>query len=341
VFFVHNRVQTIGAIKRQLEKLVPEARVVIGHGQMGERALEAAMAQFAAGEVDILLSTTIIESGLDIPNANTLIVDRAELFGLSQLYQLRGRVGRAAQRAYAYFFHAAWRSLGADAQARLDTIAENTHLGAGYDIAMRDLEIRGAGELLGDQQSGHISSVGFDLYTRMLAHAVKARKAAVRGESLPPELSEGTLIDLPLPTYVPEDYVPDAPLRLRLYRRMAGLASLAEIDGMAEELADRFGPIPDPVDNLLYQLRIKVLAAAANVMSVTTENKQIQLKVPTLEGTPQYLVQRYLGEGVRVSRTSVWFSAETGTHSWRVKLVQILEKLAALDPEKLGAQRAP
>ena len=189
----------------------------------------------------MLVSTTIVESGLDIPNANTLIVDRAETFGLAQLYQLRGRVGRGANRAYAYFFHAAWRTISADARARLETIDEHTDLGAGYSIAMRDMEIRGAGELLGGSQSGHISAVGFDLYTRMLAQAVKSRKAARRGEKLPVELPEGTLIDVPLAAYIPADYVPDSALRLRLYRRMAVADSLAEIDDLAAELADRFG----------------------------------------------------------------------------------------------------
>jgi transcription-repair coupling factor (superfamily II helicase) len=212
--------------------------MAVAHGQMSERELERVMAAFVDGEIDVLLSTSIIESGLDIPNANTLIVDRAEMFGLAQLYQLRGRVGRGTRRAYAYFFHGPWRTLTADAQARLETIAEETELGAGYNIAMRDLEIRGAGELLGAQQSGHIAAIGFDLYTRLLAQAVRQRKAAREGKPLPLELPEPTTIDLPLAAYIPTDYVPDSALRLRLYRRMAGLTSLDEVDEMAEELGD-------------------------------------------------------------------------------------------------------
>lgn len=335
VYFVHNRVQSIGAIQNKLAKLVPEARVVIGHGQMPERELEKAMTEFANGEKDVLLCTTIIESGLDIPNANTLVVDRAELFGLSQLYQLRGRVGRAANRAYAYFFHSAWRSLTADAQMRLDAIDEHTDLGSGYAIAMRDLEIRGAGALLGGNQSGHISQVGYDLYTRMLNSAIQARKAAQRGETPRADGAEGTLVDLPLPTYVPEDYVADGALRLRLYRRMSRLDQLEEIDEMAAELVDRFGPIPDPVDNLLYQLRVKALALSAEILSITTEGGQIQIKFPKVEGTPQFLVQRYLGEGVRVSRKAVWLDARSSTAQWKVRLVQVLEKLGELDPARL------
>ncbi len=338
VFVVHNRVQSIHIVRRQLEKLVPEARIVVGHGQMSERQLEKIMIDFAAGDIDILLSTTIIESGLDFPNANTLIVDRAEKFGLSQLYQLRGRVGRATRRAYAYFFHAPWRTLTADAQARLETIAEQTQLGAGYLIAMRDMEIRGAGDFLGSQQSGHIASVGFDMYTRLLTKAVKRRKAELRGEVVPAEMPDGTLIDLPLATYIPTDYVPDAQLRLRLYRRMATLDTLAEIDEMAMELADRFGPIPDPVHNLLYQLRIKALAQMAEVAAVVTESGQIKIRLQDLGGLDRYHLQRYLGSNVRVSKSAIWLKRDQGTHEWQVDLVQTLERLRTFEsrPEPQG-----
>ncbi len=333
VFFVHNRVQSIHIIRKQLEKLVPEARVVVAHGQMSERQLEKIMVDFAEGKVDILLSTTIIESGLDFPNANTLIVDRAEQFGLSQLYQLRGRVGRGSRRAYAYFFHAPWRRLTPDAQARLETIAEHTQLGSGYYIAVRDMEIRGAGDFLGGEQSGHISAIGFDMYTRLLTKAVKRRTAELRGEAVPAEQPDNVLIDLPLATYIPTDYVPDAQLRLRLYRRMATLDTLAEIDEMAAELADRFGPIPDPVHNLLYQIRIKSLAQMAGVSGVVTEAGQIRIRIEELGGMDRYRLQRFLGEGVRVSKSAVWLKKEQGTHEWQVELVQILEKYRQFERE--------
>ena len=327
VFFVHNRVQSIHIVRKRLENLVPEARIVVAHGQMSERQLEKIMVDFAEGNVDILLSTTIIESGLDFPNANTLIVDRAEQFGLSQLYQLRGRVGRATRRAYAYFFHVPWRTLTPDAQSRLEAIAEHTQLGSGYYIAVRDMEIRGAGDFLGGEQSGHISAIGFDMYTRLLTKAVKRRKAEMRGEVLPAELPDNVLIDLPLATYIPTDYVPDTQLRLRLYRRMATLDTLAEIDEMAAELADRFGPIPDPLHNLLYQIRIKALAQMAAVNAVVTEAGQIRIRLDELGGMDRYHLQRYLGESVRVSKTAVWLKKDRGTHEWQIELVQILEKL--------------
>ena len=334
VFVVHNRVQSINIVRQRIQRLVPEANVVVGHGQMSERELERIMEDFSEGKIDILISTTIIESGLDFPNANTLIVDRAEQFGLSQLYQLRGRVGRGTRRAYAYFFHKPYHGLSPEAQARLDTIAEETQLGAGYTIALRDMEIRGAGDILGAQQSGHISDVGFDLYTRMLSSAVRRRKAERRGEQLPLEPLEDTLIDLPLAAYIPTDYVPDSGLRLRLYRRMAALDSMPEIEDMAEELADRFGEIPDPVNNLLYQLRVKSLALKAGVPAVVTEAGQVKIRIPQGGGMDRYHVQRFLGNNVRVSKTAVWLPREMSTHEWQVVLVQVLEKLQTLRSEQ-------
>ncbi|HSH01793.1 MAG TPA: transcription-repair coupling factor [Anaerolineae bacterium] len=334
VYVVHNRVQTIQIVFNRIQRLLPDARIALGHGQMKERELEDVMMQFAAQEIDILVCTTIIESGVDIPNANTLIVDKAEQFGLSQLYQLRGRVGRGDRRAYAYFFHGKWHALNPDAQARLEAIAEETQLGAGYNIAMRDLELRGAGDLLGGAQSGHISAIGLDLYTRLLAQAVKRQKAKLRGETLPEheDVLNNTLIDLPLPAYIPPDYVPDAALRLRLYRRMAQLDSLPDMDEMAEELADRFGAIPDPVHNLLYQLRIKILARQAQAISVTSDGGQIKIKLD-LENVSRFHLQRYLANGVRVSRDAVWLKRELTVSEWGVALVQVLERLYAFQQE--------
>ena len=268
VFFVHNRVQTIGAMRAHLEKLVPEARLTVAHGQMPENELSERMERFMAGDVDILLSTSIIESGLDIPNANTLIVDRADTFGLAQLYQLRGRVGRGAQRAYAYFFRHRKKPPTLEGRQRLETIAENTQLGAGYSIAMRDLEIRGAGDILGTRQSGHIAAVGFHLYTRLLADAVRRlRRAARSGQTLTPvpvedERQEALLqsvdpqrplvsVDLPLSIQIPADYVPDKTMRLRLYRRIADLQVLQDVEAMQGEFTDRFGPPSEAVINLL------------------------------------------------------------------------------------------
>jgi len=261
IFFVHNRVHTIDAMRMHLAQLVPEARVDVGHGQMPEHQLADVMHRFNRGDTDILLSTTIIESGLDIPNANTLIVDRADTLGLSELYQLRGRVGRGAARAYAYFFRHRRLAPTIDSQQRLDVIAENTELGSGYSIAMRDLEIRGAGELLGTRQHGHIQAVGFHLYTRLLADSVRQIRLAwaARGqepagsagasewEQRTPPVAMPVTVDLPLNAGIPASYIADGDLRLRLYRRIADLRDEAELDALASEFADRFGPPPDAV----------------------------------------------------------------------------------------------
>ncbi len=334
VFFVHNRVTTIYAERDRLAHLVPEATFAVGHGQMNESELEAVMNRFAQGEVDVLVSTSIIEAGLDIPNANTLIVDRADRFGLAQLYQLRGRVGRSANRAFAYFFHPPLAKLTDDARARLETIAEQTELGAGYNIAMRDLEIRGAGDLLGMRQSGQISSVGFHLYTRMLSEAVKRLRAARAGEGPLPAGGEPLLtpreavtIDLPIPTYIPTDYVPDMGLRIQLYRRMADLPDETAISDLRVELADRFGPPPPVVDNLLYQLRVKQLALRAEVDAIATEGQQISIRLARLVEADRPALQRRLGHDVRVSRSAIWLPR--AINDWQDALIDILGQLAA------------
>jgi transcription-repair coupling factor (superfamily II helicase) len=328
VFFVHNRVQTITAMRSHLDKIVPEARIAIAHGQMDEKILSKRMEQFSAGEIDVLLSTSIIESGLDIPNANTLIVDRADTFGLSQLYQLRGRVGRGAQRAYAYFFKHRRKNPTMEGRQRLETIAENVQLGAGYSIAMRDLEIRGAGDILGTRQHGHIAAVGFHLYTRLLTQVVvKLRKE--RG--LPPDpfssasdrLRPLVNVDLPLNSSIPSEYVPDKKMRLHLYRRIANLRSLAEIEAIFEEFNDRFGIPPKPVRNLLYQLKIKLLAEMTDIISVNVENSQIVLRFrdeKLQEDLPN------LGQHVRIGKTALWISYKS-IPDWSNELLDLLNTL--------------
>jgi transcription-repair coupling factor (superfamily II helicase) len=329
VFFVHNRVLGIEQVRRRLVQVVPEVTVGVAHGQMRESDLEQVMIRFVNREIDVLLCTSIIESGLDIPNANTLIVNTADRFGLAQLYQLRGRVGRGAQRAYAYFFYDNPRRLTEDARRRLETIREASELGAGFSIAMRDLEIRGAGDILGIRQHGHISAVGFDLYTRLLAQAVQELKTREIGETFAPTLPAPITISLPLATFLPSDYVSEHTLRLRLYRRMAQLATLDEVDGFAAELADRFGVIPDEVDNLLYQLRLKVLAGMALVEGIAAEDGKLAIRCPRLEGVNRAALQRRLGRGVRVSRHAVWVPYDgVSEEHWRVLLVQVLEALA-------------
>jgi transcription-repair coupling factor (superfamily II helicase) len=345
IFFVHNRVNTIDAMKAHLNKLVPEARVDIGHGQMQETQLASVMHRFNMGEIDILLCTTIIESGLDIPNANTLIVDRADTFGLAQLYQLRGRVGRGAMRAYAYFFRHNKVTPTQDGQQRLEVIAENTQLGAGYSIAMRDLEIRGAGDLLGTRQHGYIQSVGFHLYTRMLADAV--RRLRHLGQKHRSELVEGldettfdlgtstfnlplslpVNVDLPIAVGIPSDYISDQDLRLRLYRRIADLRDETELDALGSEFRDRFGQMPEMVQNLLYQMRVKLRAEKAGLSSVGMESSgQILLKYPTpVDGSDTPRLPD-LGNGVRGGKSAFWVTLAKD-EVWTVKLLDVLGQL--------------
>jgi len=300
IFFVHNRVQTIQSMRSLLEKLVPEARIGVAHGQMDENKLADVMHEFDAGEIDILLCTSIIESGLDIPNANTLIVDRADTFGLAQLYQLRGRVGRGAQRAYAYLFRHRIKPPTIEGQERLEVLAENTQLGSGYTIAMRDLEMRGAGEMLGTRQSGYIASVGFHLYTRLLAQAVKQFRLAsgMKGPEdvslLDASLIIPTVVNLPLSIGIPEFYISDQALRLKLYRRLADIKDETELATIEMEFEDRFGPLPEQVRNLVYQIRVKLLAANAGLASVGFEGRQLVLRYPPLpEGVQSRKLQEY------------------------------------------------
>ncbi|MGD8997014.1 MAG: transcription-repair coupling factor [Anaerolineae bacterium] len=324
VFYVHNRVQTIAAARRRLERLLPEATFGVAHGQMRGRDLEETMVRFVAGEVDVLVCTTIIESGLDIPTANTLIVERSGRFGLGQLYQLRGRVGRAAERAYAYFFHRRESRLTSDGRQRLETIREASGLGDGYAIAMRDLEIRGAGDILGTRQSGHISAVGFYLYTRLLARAVEELTAEREGKPPPPEPLTNIRIDLPIPVRLPEDYVPDTWLRLKMYRRLAELNSMSEIDEMEKELVDRFGPLPRVAQNLMYQLRLKALARDAGVGLVTLENGRLALRSGDA-GFDREELRRILDGRASVSRYGVWLTKGPG---WQQELVRVLKDMA-------------
>jgi transcription-repair coupling factor (superfamily II helicase) len=327
VFFVHNRVQTINAMHSHLNALVPEARIAVAHGQMPEGELSERMEQFSAGDVDLLLSTSIIESGLDIPNANTLIIDRADTFGLAQLYQLRGRVGRGAQRAYAYFFRHNRLAPTPEGRQRLETIAENTQLGAGFSIAMRDLEIRGTGDILGTRQHGHIAAVGFHLYTALLAEAVRRMR---RQRGLPVTAQPLALaapaaaanVELPLPVSIPAAYVPDKNVRLGLYRRLADMRSLPELDTLAEEFKDRFGPPPESVQNLFYQLKVKILAEKAGLNSVTVESGQIALRFPEGVAPPEMTDL----PGVRAGKVALWM-AYSGVEDWQERLAALLTRL--------------
>ncbi len=282
VFFVHNRVQSIGAVKEFLERIVPEARIAVAHGQMKERELEERMLGFVRGEYDILLCTTIIESGLDIPTANTIIINRADRFGLAELYQLRGRVGRSRHRAYAYFITPNPATLTDEARKRMEVIQELVEPGSGFRVAAFDLEIRGAGELLGKDQSGQIAEVGFDLYTRLLEEAVREMK----GE--PPEEGPEPEINLRVSQYIPEDYIPDTSQRLNFYKRLASVRSSGELDYIEEELCDRYGEPPDCTRNLIEASELKLMLRQIKGRELTQKGARLYL---TVDGDPS-LAQR-------------------------------------------------
>jgi transcription-repair coupling factor (superfamily II helicase) len=326
VFFVHNRVQSMDNAYEKLEQIVPEASVITGHGQMDSRTLERVMVDFARGEYDVLLSTSIIESGIDIPTANTLIIDRADWFGMAQLYQLRGRVGRSAQQAYAYFFHPSTNRLTDDARARLETLAENTDLGSGFQIAMRDLELRGAGDILSTRQTGHVAAIGLHLYTQLLTQAVQDMKGKSPHEVVLPVSTANITIDLPLPAYLPNDWIPEMALRLQIYRRIGGLASAEDVDMMREELRDRFGVLPPAVDGLLYQIDVKLLAQAAGATAVINLSDVINIKLPYLAEVNRARLEAQLGEEARVSRTAVMLP--TYEDNWQLRLLDVLKFLA-------------
>ena len=336
VYYVHNRVQDIELVAEELQRIVPEASLVVGHGQMPENELAQVMLGFSQGEHHVLLCTTIIESGLDIPNVNTIIIDRADTFGLAQLYQLRGRVGRGAQRGYAYLF--CKRPLSDVARQRLQAIQEASELGAGFRVAMRDMEIRGAGEILGAEQHGHIAAIGFDLYNRLLRRAVEELQQT-SGESLNAirraqhqiaaeaiALDLGPSVDLPVSAYLPEEYVPDGPLRLRLYRRLARVETLDDIEEIAQELQDRFGELPDPVDGLLYLLRVRRIAAQAGVLAISGNKRQIALTLaqPLSKGAAQSVTNLVPDSNTRGTR--FWLPVMP---LWRQNLIRVIEGLRA------------
>ena len=331
VFYVHNRVRSIHIVADQLRKLVPEANIAIGHGQMEESALEAVMADFAAGRYDVLVCTTIIESGIDIPNTNTLILAHADKFGLAQLYQLRGRVGRSAARAYAYFLYEKHHPLSAEAHDRLQVISEASELGAGFQIAMRDLEIRGAGEILGARQSGHVAAVGFDLYCRLLASAIDVARAKTQGADAGGKpraaMLASPLIDLPLPAQIPEEYVPDSGLRLRLYRRLADITTEAQVEEIAKELDDRFGKPPEQIENLLYLLRLKVAAMQAQITGITIEEGRIVVKFGREDAARASKLQARFKDRVSVSRARAWLGYDSDP-KWREHLADVVKALA-------------
>jgi transcription-repair coupling factor (superfamily II helicase) len=366
VYYVHNRVHSIYHAASKLRELVPEAEIGVGHGQMEERQLENVMLDFFTGKDDILVSTTIIESGLDVPNANTMIIEDAANYGLAQLYQLRGRVGRSAQRAYAYLFYKPDRRLTPEAQERLQAIQEATELGAGFRIAMRDLEIRGAGNLLGSEQSGHIAAVGFDLYSRLLEQAVRTMKAQVatigtetlaaappavepeepaeeakpkrkpRASATKPIVNEKVLVaplvtlDLPLDAYVPADYIPDERVRLAVYQHMAEAQTPKAVRELRRELIDRFGEPPESTTHLLTWLLIKALALQANVTSIVTTDEEFIIRLPEGSGEERERLRRRFDRdaSVKIGPQFARLDRRVVKDEWVIALTGVLETLA-------------
>jgi len=336
-FFVHNRVQSIYAMNDYLHRLVPEARIGVAHGQMAEKQLSAVMDQFYKGELDVLLCTSIIESGLDVPNANTLIVSRADTFGLAQLYQIRGRVGRSSQRAYAYFFRQKGKPTDAGIE-RLEVIAENTQFGAGYAIAMRDLEMRGAGEILGSRQHGAIASVGFNLYTRMLAQAVRNVRD-IRGVEVSDEdmgitremayLFNPITVEFPLNIGIPESYIEDDQTRIKLYRRMASVSKEEDLDTLDAEFTDRFGPLPAAIRNLIFQIRVKIFAEQIGLSAVVKEGNDIVLKFPPLPANADHRELPAVSKRLRIGKNNYrMIGIDWESDDWQDDLLGILSILA-------------
>jgi len=324
IFFVHNRVESIESLAAMITRLVPRARVVIGHGQMRENELEKVMLKFIRGEADVLLSTTIIENGLDIPRANTIIINRADRFGLSELYQLRGRVGRSNQRAYAYLLIPTETALTSIARQRLAALKEFSDLGAGFRIAALDLELRGAGNLLGSEQHGHIEAVGFDMYCQMMERAVAERK----GEALPPE--RRATLNLGQEIRIPPEYIESENLRLRIYKRIAGVTSDAERVEVRRELADRFGPPPPAVENLLEYAVLKALAE--KMLVATIDRRQDQIAIKFYDDTPlgpERLVKLVRKRrGMRLDPTGVlWFDWKGDAGGPMVAARNVLQQL--------------
>jgi transcription-repair coupling factor (superfamily II helicase) len=303
IFYLHNRVESIDRTAVHLKELVPEARIRVAHGQMSEGELEDVILAFWNRDFDLLVCTTIVESGLDIQNANTLIVERADRFGLSQLHQIRGRVGRGRERAYAYFLYSAEEPLSELAHERLTTIATNTDLGSGMRVALKDLEIRGAGNLLGGEQSGHIADVGFDLYMRMVGEAVQEYKSGII------ETEEKTLeckVELPINAHLSTEYVPGERLRLDLYRRLADVKSAEDVNSIESELLDRFGALPEEAKSLLGVASLRAQAKALKLTEVVVQGKLLRLSPLALPESKQLrLVRMYPGSIYKATTNTV------------------------------------
>jgi transcription-repair coupling factor (superfamily II helicase) len=325
IYYVHNRVIGIEQETERLRQLVPTAKFIVGHGQMDERKLERVMVDFADQDHDVLVCTTIIESGLDIPNVNTIIIDRAGTLGLAQLYQLRGRVGRSAEKAYAYLLYNKEASLTEQARMRLQAVFEASELGAGFKIAMHDLEIRGAGNILGAEQHGHVAAVGFELYAQLLEESVNEQRGL---RPLAPAASD-VVVDLALSTAIPDEYIPARARKLEMYRRIAELRELDELVALREELQDRYGPPPEPMRNLLYGVEVKLRAVKAGATEVRVRGAELRIVMGRDLGDAQRTVLLSVFPKAQHGQRQVRASIADARGDWRDALTRVLDGLAA------------
>jgi transcription-repair coupling factor (superfamily II helicase) len=294
------------------------------------------MLDFVNGEFDVLVCTTIIESGLDMPNVNTIIINDADKLGLTQLYQLRGRVGRGTACAYAYFLYSRGKHLTDAAIERLRTIAQATELGSGFRIAMKDLEIRGAGNLLGAEQSGYMGAIGFELYSQLLTEAVEELKAKSEGRPFIPRPQPPT-IDLPIPAYITEEYIADLSARLALYQRLAKVSSTEQVEDIEHEFNDRFGEMPQPLRNLLYIVRIKTLGAQADIQAILYERNQVVLKLNHRLGVAKIPLQQRFGDKLRIGTSQIRLDIKRAGENWQETLISVIESL--ISPARQSSKR--
>jgi transcription-repair coupling factor (superfamily II helicase) len=327
VFFVHNRVNSIYGAAAKISRICPRARVAVAHGQMPSSALESVMVEFAGGQHDVLVCTAIIENGVDLPNVNTLVVDECWMFGLAQLYQLRGRVGRSATQAYAYFLYSREDRLTEAAQKRLQAVLEANDLGAGLRLAMRDLQIRGAGDMLGANQSGFANSVGLYMYLQMVRDAVREAKGSDPGEHR--QRRTLTPVDLPLSAYIPDEYAGTYAAKLREYQRLVRADSVSDVEAVAAGLRDRFGEFPDPVANLIYVAKVRAHASELGIDSIATTGADLVMRMDPEKFVDRGDLRRRLGPEARLGQLGITWPDFEDFPDWRQRLLSYFERSGA------------
>ncbi|MBR48912.1 MAG: transcription-repair coupling factor [Chloroflexi bacterium] len=337
IYFLHNRVNNIEYIAEYLSDLVPNAQIGIAHGQMTEKELEKVMISFSEGLIDVLVCTTIIESGLDIPNANTLIINRADTFGLAQLYQLRGRIGRSSKRGYSYLLIPRRQSISETAEKRLKAMLSATELGSGFKIAMKDLEIRGAGNILGSEQSGHIHTVGYDLYTRLLSAAVedlrKEQSNDGNSQDISYKQSQQISVDLGIPASIPKEYIEDITIRLNFYQSLNNIRNKEQINDFEKELKDRFGNFPIEVENLIFVLKLKIETGLTGAQSITKNGKQILIQFPYSLSNMKSILNKTIGESWQIGNQQIRCHIDDLGENWETQLLESMTKLVSLQQD--------